>query len=122
ERSDERLDSTKRFIASIETLASDNPLALVGVLYVNEGATNGNKIVAMRIRESLGLDHSIPLGYLDPHGAEQRKRWMAFRGQLDALEMSDAEKRQCVDAARATFQLFMDLSAELSSGPAASAS
>ncbi|MEL7474144.1 MAG: biliverdin-producing heme oxygenase, partial [Planctomycetota bacterium] len=31
ERSDERLDSTKRFIASIEALASDNPLALVGV-------------------------------------------------------------------------------------------
>lgn len=110
---EQRLPSTERFIEAVRGHAESNPLALVGVLYVKEGATNGNKIVAKRIREALGLPDAVAMGYLDPHGPEQRRRWTAFKGGLNALELSDDEKQACVEAARMTFRLFMDLSAEL---------
>jgi len=107
--------AAQRFIDSVTELAEREPLSMVGVLYVNEGATNGNKVVAHRIRKGLNLDDTITLGYLDPHGAEQRPRWMEFKAKLDALKMSDDEQEACLAAARAVFKLFIELSAELSS-------
>ena len=111
--SDIVLPSAQRFIDSVTESADSDPLSLIGVLYVKEGATNGNKIVAKRIRDGLSLDGSVAMGYLDPHGADQRKRWTAFKGTLDSLDVSDGEQARCLEAARATFRLFMDLSAEL---------
>jgi len=111
---DERLASTEKFIGFVEQATRSDPLSLVGVLYVKEGATNGNKIVAKRIREGLGLPESVAMGYLDPHGPDQRKRWMAFKEALDTLDMTDDEKSRCMESARATFRLFTELSAELS--------
>ena len=108
----EPLPSTERFVAFIQQAAVDDPVALVGVLYVNEGATNGNKVVAKRVRDGIGLDKDFALGYLDPHGAEQRKRWMAFKAGLDELDMTEPERQSCLDAARATFRLFMEMSEE----------
>lgn len=107
------LEATRRFTGFIADAATKDPVSLVGVLYVKEGATNGNKVVAKRIRESLGLGAGVAMGYLDPHGAEQRRRWTAFKESLDTLPLSGDEKSRCLDAARATFRLFMDLSAEL---------
>jgi iron complex transport system ATP-binding protein len=116
------IGATERFIDSVCSLARQQPLSMVGVLYVKEGATNGNKIVAHRIRKALDLDESVALGYLDPHGDEQRPRWMRFKGKLDALELNDAEQEACLAAARSVFQLFIDLSAELAGRETAPAS
>lgn len=109
----EPLDATRRFTDFITDAATKDPVSLVGVLYVKEGATNGNKVVAKRIRESLGLEPNVAMGYLDPHGADQRRRWTAFKASLDTLPLTDDEKSRCLEAARATFRLFMDLSSEL---------
>jgi heme oxygenase len=110
----ELIPSAERFIRTVSELSQREPLSMVGVLYVNEGATNGNKVVAHRIRKALELDDSIALGYLDPHGEQQRPRWMAFKGKLDALDLNEEEQDACLAAARAVFQLFIDLSSELS--------
>ena len=110
------LPSTKQFVTYVSELAQKDPIAVIGVLYVKEGATNGNKIVAKRIREGLELGDGVAMGYLDPHGAEQRKRWMAFKEGLNNLELTAHEKERCVDAARAVFRLFIELSGELAKG------
>ncbi|MEO1585455.1 MAG: biliverdin-producing heme oxygenase [Planctomycetota bacterium] len=107
------LPSTQRFIDSVGEASKTDPLSLIGVLYVKEGATNGNKIVAKRIREGLGLDESVAMGYMDPHGTDQRRLWRTFKDGLNSLEMSEDEQGRCLNAARDTFRLFMDLSAEL---------
>ncbi len=109
----EPLAATSRFLAEVDRLCDTCPVALIGVLYVNEGATNGNKVVAKRIRDGLGLDKEFTLDYLDPHGPDQRKNWMAFKGMLDELKMTEAEREACLDAAKATFRLFMEMSAEM---------
>ena len=108
----EPLRSTRRFVDFVRKAAVDDPVALVGVLYVNEGATNGNKVVAKRVRDGIGLEKDFALDYLDPHGPDQRKRWMAFKAGLDELDMSEPERQSCLEAARATFRLFMEMSAE----------
>lgn len=110
----EPLAATSRFLKDAERLADACPVALVGVLYVNEGATNGNKVVAKRLRDGLGLEKDFPLDYLDPHGPDQRKNWMAFKAGLDELQMTDAEREACLEAAKTTFRLFMELSEEMS--------
>ncbi|MCR9218022.1 MAG: biliverdin-producing heme oxygenase [bacterium] len=111
----EPLASTSRFLAAVDHLTDRCPVALIGVLYVNEGATNGNKVVAKRIRDGLGLQKDFALDYLDPHGSEQRRNWMAFKGMLDELQMTEAERESCLDAAKATFGLFMEMSEEMDS-------
>jgi len=107
------LPATQRFIASVSQAAISDPLSLIGVLYVKEGATNGNKIVAKRIREGLCLDPAVAMGYLDPHGPDQRKHWNAFKAALDSLDVTDDEQDRCLEAARETFKLFMGLSDDL---------
>jgi len=107
------LSATQRFVDAVSQAAISDPLSLIGVLYVKEGATNGNKIVAKRIREGLGLDPAVAMGYLDPHGPDQRKHWNAFKAALDSLDVTDDEQDRCLEAARETFRLFMDLSAEI---------
>lgn len=116
ETAPERLGATERFVTFVSACAERDPVSLIGVLYVKEGATNGNKIVAMRLREGLQLPAETPLRYLDPHGAEQRRRWMEFKAGLDAVPLSEADRLRCLDAARATFRFFIDLSEELSAG------
>lgn len=111
----EPLGATSRFLADVERLGDECPVALIGVLYVNEGATNGNKVVAKRIRDGLGLEKDFALDYLDPHGPDQRRNWMAFKGMLDELAMTEAEREACLDAAKATFRLFMEMSEEMDS-------
>jgi heme oxygenase len=105
---------TRKFTQYIEDTAKNDPIALVGVLYVKEGATNGNKIIVKHIRQSLGLTENEASRYLDPHGAEQRKRWMAFKGMLSTIPVTDEEKARIVAAARMTFELIGDLSEHLS--------
>lgn len=104
---------TARFADYITTTAIEDPVSLVGILYVKEGATNGNKIIVKSIRQTLGLHESEASRYLDPHGPEQRKRWMAFKATLDTLPVNDEQKARIVNAARKTFELFADLSTDL---------
>ena len=107
------LSSSSRFNAYTTTAVRANPLSLLGVLYVNEGATNGNKIIAKRLRDQLGIAPATAMRYLDPHGQDQRPRWRAFKEGLDELVLTADERAQCLAAARATFRLHMDLTQQL---------
>jgi len=107
------LPATRSFIEFVQKAGREAPLSLIGVLYVKEGATNGNKIVAKRLREALELPEACAMGYLDPHGPDQRRRWNDFKAGLDALALDEDERARCLEAARSTFRLFMDVSAQI---------
>ena len=110
---DAPLPATVRFTNAISAFAASKPAALIGVLYVKEGATNGNKIVVRRITDALDLAPGVASRYLDPYGAEQRTNWMAFREMLETLPLTDAEQDDVVAGAAATFEMIMAISAEL---------
>ncbi|MCH2148853.1 MAG: biliverdin-producing heme oxygenase [Phycisphaerales bacterium] len=109
----EALPATSSFIEYINKKREGNPTSIIGVLYVKEGATNGNKFVAKKLRETMGLSPDMAMGYLDPHGKDQRKRWNAFKETLNELNLSDAEQEECVAVAQETFQMVMDVSKQI---------
>ena len=104
--------ATERFIDSIERLGADDPVALLGSLYVFEGSTNGGRFLAKVLRRVWGLDGG-GLSYFDPYGDEQPHRWTAFKTDMDAADLNDEQRDAIVEAARATFQAIADVSDEV---------
>ncbi|MCH2147785.1 MAG: biliverdin-producing heme oxygenase [Phycisphaerales bacterium] len=108
------LPATERFVNYVHEKIDTNPIALVGVLYVEEGATNGNKYIAKKLIPALGLGEGKALGFLDPHGDEQRAKWNAFKETLNELDLTEEEEATCVESAQETFRMIMNISNELS--------
>jgi len=107
------LPATDRFVNYVHEKIDTNPIALVGVLYVEEGATNGNKYIAKKLIPALGLGEGKALGFLDPHGDEQRTKWNRFKETLNELDLSEEEEATCVESAQETFRMIMNISNEL---------
>lgn len=109
--------ATGLFCERIVGLASDDPPALVGTLYVLEGSTNGGRYIAPAVRKALGLPDGAGAGsgteYLEPHGEHQRDRWSFFKASLDVLTFTPAECDLIVavasDAFRGVHDIFEDL-------------
>ena len=109
----EPLPAARALIEHIDREAADCPVALLGMLYVLEGSTNGSKFIARSIGKAYGLSAGPGLSYLDPHGDLQRDRWLTFKQDMNAVDLSENEKTRIIAAARATFQAIADLSDEL---------
>ena len=107
------LPATSAFVEFIHEQLERDPSSLIGVLYVKEGATNGNKIVAKKLQRNMGLEKKQAMGYLDPHGRHQRRRWNAFKVTLNELDLTSAEQAACVEVAQATFRMVMDVSRQV---------
>lgn len=108
-----RTRAARSFIGFIHDTASADPISLVGILYVLEGATNGNVYLARAIEKSLSLEPRVATSSLDPHGPDQRPRWQAFRAALDTFELTGDEPQRLIAAARASFRAVHDISDEL---------
>jgi len=106
EESAEPLEATRAFVEWVRTDAP--PAALVGVLYVLEGSTNGNRIIAARLKAAPPSD-ALSTRYLDPYGPDQRTRWADFKRMLDAVAFSRRELDSAVDAAQRTFRAVGDM-------------
>lgn len=95
---------TAGLIAEIERCAADAPIRLFGLHYVREGANNGNKYVAMKIRRAWGIEDTAGFRYLDPYGDQQRPLWDSFKTRLNEVELLESEKAEVVAAARSMFE------------------
>lgn len=87
----------------IGSLAASSPIALLGVLYVIEGSTNGGQFLSRILSKAFGSAANAGLSSLDPHGGHTRERWGAFRVGLDGLTLSTSECEAIIAAARETF-------------------
>ena len=123
--------ATDTLLADIHQVAREQPVALLGMLYVLEGSTNGSKFIARAVRREYGLGLGPGASYLDPHGERQQERWQAFKRDMDDVGFTETETSAVVDAARRMFRALTDVSDELSEpagdrpsrpGPAAAAS
>lgn len=107
------LPSTQKFIDQIEEATRANPVALLGYLYVLEGSTNGSQFIARSVSRLFGPDRKCPVAYLNPHGENQRERWMAFKRDMSAVTLSDHECELILRAASETFSAMINLSDDL---------
>ena len=94
--------ATLAFQSRLAAWAKGSPEALLGVLYVLEGSTNGSRHIARAIRSAYGLEGSRGTAFLDPYGDRQPDCWRAFKEALDA-EVPSELVCGLVEAAGETF-------------------
>ena len=99
-------------LADIERAADEQPVTLLGMLYVMEGSTNGSKFIAAAIRKAYELT-GPGTTYLDPHGDLQKERWRTFKHDMDSVGFDEAESLAIINAAMGVFRCFINLSEEL---------
>jgi len=94
--------ATREFVVRLGQRAEASPAALLGVLYVLEGSTNGSRYIARNLRKAYDLSGNGGLAFLDPYGDGQPERWRAFKSELDAA-VSPGQAPELITAARETF-------------------
>lgn len=107
----------KAMLEAIEN-ARRNPLTLLGLHYVREGANNGNRYVAKKLRAAWGLRGDGGLRTLDPYGKEQRRLWEKFKAALDAQPFTAEEKALLVQAGRTMFERVMAIHEDIAAATA----
>ena len=88
-------------------------LTLLGLHYVREGANNGNRYVAKKLRAAWGATGDDGFRSLDPYGESQRPRWEAFKATLDAQPFTAEDKAKLVEAGRLMFTRIMAIHDDL---------
>jgi len=96
--------ASRAFVADVERSLGHEPLRLLGLHYVREGANNGNKYIAMRLRKAWGVEGGAGFRHLDPYGDRQRPLWEAWKAELAGYEFSEEEKATILAGARAMFE------------------
>jgi len=104
------LPPAEAFIADVRELATENPISLLGPLYVLEGSTNGGKFLARVLERSLGLESGDGLSYMDPYGERQPEMWASFKRSADATELTPEESDAVIRSARRTFSAIAGIS------------
>lgn len=87
----------------IASLGAKNPIALLGVLYVLEGSTNGGQFLARPLAKALGLPPGVGTSALNPHGERTRELWQGFRSAINSLDLAPEEADAIIAAACETF-------------------
>ncbi len=75
---------------------------MLGFIYVMEGSSMGAQLIVHKLKEHSWYNEGITNFYAG-YKKENGKMWSAFKKQLLALELSDAEEAQVVESAKQTF-------------------
>lgn len=90
----------------------DNPLKLLGILYVVEGSQNGG----LALRQAYGRGLQLPperLSYFGCYGKGTAAHWRAFVARLDSLVIDSEQSSAVADSALTCFQWFEQICAAL---------
>eukprot|EP00913_Durusdinium_trenchii_P005783 g5395.t1 len=100
-----------------QRLSETDTHALFGLHYVREGANNGNKFVAMKIKKAWGVELECADGftYLDPYGKDQRPLWDDWKARLADYPLTEPEKDSVFSGARSMFERIIALHRDLES-------
>ncbi len=94
----------ERYLAELESNRGDH-MFMLGLHYVRLGASNGNKFVAKKVRQTYQLpDTGEGTRALDPFGPDQREKWHAFKSALDAHSFTPEQADRVFDGTRAAFE------------------
>lgn len=106
----------RHLIDTARRLARENPLALLGLHYVREGANNGNRYVAKKLRLVYEMPGESGFKHLDPYGSEQRPRWDRFKAALDAQPFTPTQQDELVAAGREMYKAIIGIHADVEAG------
>ena len=104
----EAVEAALKIDQHIRLRSLDEPLALLGYLYVLEGSMLGANVVRPLVARALLLEGQDGLAYLHGYGAEGPAQWGRFLQGMNALELNPEERAVVVAAAG---EFFGELSA-----------
>jgi len=93
----------------IRQRANDDPLSLLGYLYVMTGATLGGTILRTQAAQSFGLENMDGLTYLSTHDETPNSPWAGFRRRMNEASFDSTERRHILDAANEAFSLIAQI-------------
>ncbi|MBF0529015.1 MAG: biliverdin-producing heme oxygenase, partial [Deltaproteobacteria bacterium] len=96
----EAVAAVLKMVAAIRLKAVEEPLTLLGYLYVLEGSTQGAMILAPKVAESLGLDRHHGLAYLTNYGQDAPRFWEETKTRLNLAVIGQKEKNTILAAAK----------------------
>ncbi len=105
--------ATSRLIADIEATVARDPIELLGLFYVLEGANNGNRFIVRALRPALRLEPGTGDRYLDPYGDEQPALWASFKERMGGLGLDADVCDRIVVAAERMFEGVIEISDDL---------
>jgi len=91
---------------ALRLIALEEPLALLGWLYVLEGSTLGAAVIRPMLARGFLLAGDEGLAYLHSYGSAIHERWAAYKQRMNALHLSAEAREQVTEAA---CQLFAQL-------------
>jgi heme oxygenase len=100
--------ATDALVRQISRWAESSAPALLGMLYVLEGSTNGSRYIARSLRKAYALSGEAGLAFMDPYGDLQPERWLAFKNQLEA-SVGAGDLGELIVAARGTFDAVTEI-------------
>ncbi len=108
------LAATKKICGRMDLYEKEQPLSLLGHLYVLEGSTNGAKFMAKSIIKGMDLPVDQGASYFDRYGDQQRPRWTAFKTRMNEQDFDQEQIAQIVEAGKEMFIAFFEIGDELS--------
>lgn len=108
----EKLSIDREAIASMPPAGKlpelSKPYALLGALYVMEGATLGGMVIMKSLKKNEQLSEIDTFHYYGCYGGDTGKQWKSFQQVLKQESSSEEAKEQITTAASQTFRFFRD--------------
>jgi heme oxygenase len=95
----ESVDVALKIAEEIRIQSLQQPLMLLGDVYVLEGSTLGAAVVRPQFASALRLADDEGLSYLNPYGPALDAHWSRYRLRMNALQLGPDEGEQVLQAA-----------------------
>lgn len=99
-------------VAAVDQLrpqALEQPLAVLGWLYVLEGSALGARVLEPAYARAFLLSGDDGLAYLKCHGDQTVQRWREYCDRMNALSLNEVECQQVMQGANALFSIMESL-------------
>ena len=100
---EQSLDVTLAYHHEVSDIWGNNPDALLGAVYVFEGAASGGgSLLASKIRERFNFNKN-GISYLEGHGSEEKNKFNEFKQRLNDANFSKKTEDEIISCASITF-------------------
>jgi heme oxygenase len=99
------VDSTQNAAHVLRLMMIEDPISLLGCMYVLEGSTLGATVVRPMVARALLLDGTDGTSYLSSYGLTARAKWVGYAQRMNALLLTPQERSQVSIAANQLFKL-----------------
>ncbi|MBF0290177.1 MAG: biliverdin-producing heme oxygenase [SAR324 cluster bacterium] len=101
------VDASVELTRKIRLRLQQDPMSMLGYLYVFEGSTLGGAVLKQQLSKAFGLSDNMGMSYVAQYGDDKRKHWDQFKKKMNSVQLQEDEKQRIVQAAHELFEGLM---------------